>query len=162
MKHKAIKYCVAVVLRSGHRNHEYLAVRRPDDDVDLAGNWGLPAVTLQPDETPEDGARRVCREKLGCSAEPIRFLGAMHQERNSYNIVLMDIEMMLVGTEQPDIAQAQTTATAYIAQKWSKDPKELLPSARHGSCCSSIFLQDQGIVQRDDWVLSLAGSSRVG
>jgi len=142
--------------------HEYLAVRRPEDDVDLGGNWGLPAVTLRPDESPEDGARRVCTEKLGCKAEPIRFLGAMHQVRNRYDIVLMDIEMILVSTTQPDVSQAQTTATAYVAQKWSADPKELLPSARHGSCCSSIFLQDQGLLKREDWTLSLAGSLLVG
>ncbi len=162
MKRKNIKYCVAVVLRHGHRPGDYLAVRRPADDADLAGNWGLPAVTLRPDESPEDGARRVCREKLDCEAEPIRFLGAMHQERNTYDIVLMDIEMILVGIAQPDVLKAQTTATAYVAQKWTNNPIELLPSAQHGSCCSSIFLQDQGVMTRDEWTLSLAGTSIVG
>lgn len=112
MKPKTIKYGIAIILRSGHRPGEYLIVRRPSDDADLAGSWGLPAITLKPDESPEDGARRVCKEKPGCSAEPIRFLGAMHQERNSYNLLLMDVEMILLGATQPDVTQAQTTGTA--------------------------------------------------
>jgi ADP-ribose pyrophosphatase YjhB (NUDIX family) len=160
--YKPIKYSVAVILRSGRRPGSFLTVKRPHSDADMGGNWGLPAVTLQTDESPEDGARRVCKEKLGCTAEPIRFLGAMHQERNGYDLVLMDIEMILLGSDLPDVGAAVTTGTAYIEQLWADNPGVLLASAEHGSCCSSIFLADQGILSRDEWKLSLKGSSLVG
>lgn len=159
---KPVKYTVAVVIRSGHRPGKFLVVKRPSGDKDLAGSWGLPAVTLQPYESPEDGARRACFEKLGCRAEPIRFLGAMHQQRNEYDIVLMDIEVMLLGAALPNVKHATSSTTTYVTQKWTHDPKVLLPSAQHGSCCSSIFLADQGVITRDAWKRSLVGSTLVG
>lgn len=57
---KQIKYVVAVVLLN--KNGEYLAVKRPDDDPDLGGAWGLPAVTFSEGELPETAALRVCEE----------------------------------------------------------------------------------------------------
>ncbi len=159
---KPIKYTVAVALKPEPDSAQFLVVKRPDDDPDLAGNWGLPAVTMRADELPEDAARRVCIEKLNCSAEPQRFLGAMFQTRNSYDIILMDIEMVLAPDERPSVAKAQTENTAYIDQKWTNDPLDLLPSAKRGSCCSSILLTDRGLLDRDGWVASLEGHDAVG
>jgi len=157
---KRIKYVVAIVLKSKRNSDEFLVVKRPDDDPDLGGAWGFPAATLKPGELPEDGARRICREKLNCTAEPARFLGLMFQKRNSYDIFLMDIEMELTDG-QPDVHAANTEHTAYVDQKWSADPLDLMPSARHGSCCSSIFLTDRGLLDRGDWIASLEGSDKV-
>ena len=42
-----------------------LLVRRPDDDDDLPGVWGLPAASLAEGESEEDAVRRAGREKLG-------------------------------------------------------------------------------------------------
>jgi ADP-ribose pyrophosphatase YjhB (NUDIX family) len=157
---KLTKYSLAVVLKNG--KDEFLAVKRPEDDIDHAGHWGLPAVSLMPGELPEQAALRTCREKLGCEAKAERFLGIMHQKRNAYDIFLMDVEMTLTGNEQPDIAKAKTEGTAYIDQKWATNPEILLESAKAGSCCSTIFLTDQGLLGRDDWVASLEGSDDVG
>lgn len=159
---KQIKYTVAVVLKNTHNPDEFLLVRRPDDDPDLAGGWGLPAVTLRPGELPEEGAKRVCQEKLHCDARPMRFLGIMFQKRNSYDIFLMDVDMLLSGDRQPDVHAAQTEHTAYVEQKWSTDPMDVMPSAKKGSCCSSIFLTDKGLLDRDAWIASLEGSDIVG
>lgn len=158
---KQIKYTVAVVLKNKDNPDEFLAVKRPADDPDLRGHWGLPAATLRPGELPEDAARRVCKEKLGCEAKPGRFLGIMFQKRNSYDIFLMDIEMTLIGDRQPDVHAANTENTAYVEQKWSSDPMDLMPSAKGGSCCSSIFLTDRGLLDRDEWIASLEGSDTV-
>src|SRR5437867_224329 len=108
---KPIKYVVAVVIKPSKNSDEFLIVKRPDDDPDLRGSWGLPAVTLQPGELPEAGALRVCKEKLNCDATADCFLGIMFQKRNRCDIFLMDIEMTLLGTRQPDVAQAITTHT---------------------------------------------------
>ena len=42
-----------------------LLVLRPQDDPEFPGAWGLPAVSLQGEETLEEAALRVAREKLG-------------------------------------------------------------------------------------------------
>ncbi len=141
---------------------KFLIVKRPSDDPDLKDAWGLPAVTLLPGEMPEDGARRACREKLGCRAMPVRFLGSMTQRRNTYDLVLMDIEMVLASGEEASSAKAQTEGTVYVAHAWTTDPLKLMPSAKHGSCCSSIFLTDRGLLDRDTWIASLEGSDIVG
>lgn len=159
---KQVKYTVAIVLKNKTNPEEFLVVKRPDDDPDLRGEWGLPAVTLHPGELPEDGVRRACKEKLGCTAESIRFLGIMFQKRNSYDIFLMDIEMMLTDGQVADIHQASTEHTAYTDQKWTTDPMDLMRSAKNGSCCSSIFLNDRGLLDRDEWIASLEGSDTVG
>ncbi len=159
---KAIKYVVAVVLKNKQNPDEFLVVRRPDDDPDLGGHWGFPATTMKPGELPEQAARRICREKLGCDAEVTRFLGIMYQKRNSYDIFLMDIDMVLADGQQPDVGAAETENTAYVEQKWSTDPMDLMTSAKGGSCCSSIFLTDKNLLDREEWISSLEGSSSVG
>lgn len=156
---KSIKYVVAVVLLNG--KGEYLTVKRSEDDPDLRGAWGLPAAKMTEGELPEEAALRVCREKLACTAKPKRFLGLMFQKRNSYDIFLMDIEMVLDEGTQPDTSKAQSEHTVYIDQKWSNEPLDLMPSAKHGSCCSSIFLTDRGLLDRKEWIASLEGSDLV-
>ena len=158
---KQVKYTVAVVLTHKDKPDEFLVVLRPEDDPDLRGEWGLPAATLVENELPEQAAARVCKEKLNCKAVPKRFLGMMYQKRNSYDIFLMDIEMELIEGSSPDVHSSDTTHTAYVEQKWTNDPLDLLPSARNGSCCSSIFLTDRGLLDRNEWVASLKGSDLV-
>ena len=85
---------------------------------------------MQPGELPEQAAHRICKEKLNCETEAMRFLGIMFQKRNSYGIFLMDVEMMLANGQQPDVHAATTEHTAYVDQKWSSDPMDLIPSAK--------------------------------
>lgn len=159
---KPVKYTVAVILRDRANPKGFLVVQRPPDDRDLGGHWGFPAATLKSGELIEMAAQRVCREKLHCAAVPTRFVGAMFQKRNNYDLLLVDIEMLLVGDQQPDCHQATTTRTRYVDQKWTTDPLVLLPGAQKGSCCSSIFLTDEGLLNRADWIGSLEGSRTVG
>jgi 8-oxo-dGTP diphosphatase len=158
---KKIKYTVAIVLTDRNRPGEFLAVKRPDDDPDLGGEWGFPAISLRPGELPEEGALRACREKLNCEAVPKRFLGLMFQRRNSYDIFLMDIEMELTKGTEPDVHKANTEVTQYVDQIWTNDPMIQMSSARKGSCCSSIFLTDRELLDRDEWISSLEGSDIV-
>jgi ADP-ribose pyrophosphatase YjhB (NUDIX family) len=159
---KQIKYVVAVVLKNNQNPDEFLVVKRPDDDPDLGGHWGFPATSMNPGELPEDAAKRICKEKLNCEAEATRFLGIMFQKRNSYDIFLMDVDMLLIGQNQPDVHSANTENTAYVDQKWTTDPNDLMASAKGGSCCSSIFLTDRNLLDREEWINSLEGSDKVG
>src|SRR5687768_8135742 len=108
----------AVVRRAGEPG--FLAVRRPLDDDRLPGVWGLPAVTLSQGELPEEGVRRIGREKLGVELSPTRFIGIRSANRGPYELILMDIEATLVSGE-PHVAGAATTATRYIDQRWTDD-----------------------------------------
>jgi len=159
---KETKYVVAVILKNKANPDQFLVVKRPDDDPDLGGHWGFPAATMMPGELPEQTAKRICKEKLNCGAETTRFLGIMFQKRNSYDIFLMDVDMILLDGEEPDVRAATTKNTAYVGQKWSSDPEDLRTSANGGSCCSSIFLTDKGLLDKDAWIASLEGSDTVG
>ncbi len=159
---KQTKYVVAVILKNKVNPEQFLVVKRPDEDPDLGGHWGFPAATMKPGELPEQAARRICNEKLNCEAEPIRFLGIMFQKRNSYDIFLMNIDMLVADGEMPDVHAAKTERTAYVNQKWSTDAEDLRASANGGSCCSSIFLTDRGLLDKDAWITSLEGSNTVG
>ncbi|MEK7526236.1 MAG: NUDIX domain-containing protein [Patescibacteria group bacterium] len=159
---KPVKYVVSVVLKKNSKNEDFLVVKRPDGDPDLGGHWGFPSVTLKHGELPEEGAKRVCIEKLGCECTPIRFLGIMFQKRNSYDIFLMDVEAELVEGTNPDVKKANSEATIYVDQKWSTDPMDLMKGAEMGSCCASIFLTDRGVLDKDKWIESLEGSDTVG
>jgi 8-oxo-dGTP diphosphatase len=158
---KVTKYVVSVILKKGTAG-DFLVVKRPDNDPDLGGHWGFPSVTLKENEFPEEGAHRVCVEKLGCRCKPTRFLGLMFQKRNSYDIFLMDIEAELVKGSKPDVTKAPSEATVYVGQKWSTDPMDLMPAAEKGSCCASIFLTDRGLLNKNKWIKSLEGSETVG
>lgn len=157
---KQVKYVVAVVLKNN--DNGFLVVKRPDDDPDLGGHWGFPAGTLKPGELPEQAAKRICKEKLNCGTDATRFLGLMFQKRNNYDIFLMDLDMILAEGQQPDVHAATTENTAYVDQKWSSNPQDLMASAEGGSCCSSIFLADRGLLDRERWIDSLEGSDTVG
>lgn len=159
---KPIKYTVAAIIKNNKNPEEFLVVKRPDDDPDLGGHWGFPAVTMKPGELPEQAAKRICKEKLNCDAKATRFLGIMFQKRNNYDIFLMDIEMLLEDDSRPNVRAATTEHTTYVDQKWSTDPEDLRRSAEGGSCCSSIFLSDRGLLDKDDWIASLEGSGTVG
>lgn len=158
---KLVKYVVSVVLKKNPKSGEFLIVKRPENDPDLGGNWGFPSVTLRNGELPEEGAKRVCVEKINCKCSPSRFLGIMFQKRNSYDIFLMDVEADLVVGTDPDVTKSNSEATVYLDQKWSNDPNDLMLAAKKGSCCASIFLTDRGLLDKDKWIESLEGSDIV-
>jgi len=94
---KPVKHSVAVLIRNDRR---VLAIRRPDDDDELPGSWGLPAGTLRGSEDAEDLIRRIGREKLGVRLSPSRKLGAGIQERPGYRLEMELWEVEMAGTPQ--------------------------------------------------------------
>ncbi|HSX34629.1 MAG TPA: NUDIX hydrolase [Candidatus Saccharimonadales bacterium] len=152
---KPMRNAIAVVLRSNAHPGAFLAVLRPNEGGDLQGIWGLPAVRMRPGELPEDAARRVCREKLGCEAVPLRLTGTMFQKRPEYDMFFMDMEMLVVDGGTANVHAATSKDTVYVNQRWAKNPRILLPAARKGSCCSTIFLTQCGVLQRGEWVTTL-------
>lgn len=161
---KPMRNAIAVVLRHPDKPGAFLVVKRPNETSEggaLSGVWGLPATRMREGELPEDAARRVCREKLGCDAVPLHLVGTMFQQRDRYEMFFMDVEMLLVGDSPPDVAAARTDSTVYVAQRWVTDGSVLLPAAKNGSCCSTIFLTSQGLLDKSEWVTTMGRSKAV-
>jgi len=90
-----VKHSVAVLIRKGT---QILALRRPDDDDELPGIWGLPAGTLRPSETVEDLIRRIGRDKLGVQLRGIRKINEGRQQRSHYQLEMQLWEAELTDT----------------------------------------------------------------
>lgn len=113
-----------------------LLVRRPDDDADLPGVWGLPAASLFEGESEEDAVRRAAREKLGIDVQPLCPVGSEGTMTDwSAEIV--------VG--RPSVPQNGPN-TQYTELRWG-GARDLVPAARQGSLCSRALLRARGL----DW-----------
>jgi ADP-ribose pyrophosphatase YjhB (NUDIX family) len=119
-----------------------LLVRRPEDDEELPGLWGLPAASLNQDESEEDAVRRAGRTKLGVEVRPLRPLGEAVGERPAYRIRMRDWAAEIVAG-RPAVPQAGG-GTQYDELRWG-DAAELLPAARAGSLCCRVLLESRGL-----------------
>jgi 8-oxo-dGTP diphosphatase len=120
-----IKHSVAVVILNGS---QVLTIRRPDDDDELAGIWGLPAGTCRGAETVEQVIGRIGHEKLGVTLEPIRRVELGTQDRAAYRLEMELWEASMKGTP------------TYREWKWS--PVNVLePGAAQGSLCCELALR---------------------
>lgn len=139
-----IKRAVALAVHSHRHPGLVLAVKRPETSgEELPGLWGLPATSLRPGETPEKGARRAAREKLGLDVAVGRALGSDRQPRRTY-ILHMTVFEAEVGERQPHLpeAPAPASATYYTDWQWA-DPSLLQEAAQEGSLCSQVYLKAQ-------------------
>jgi 8-oxo-dGTP diphosphatase len=121
-----IKHSVAVLIKNGDR---VLAIRRPDDDDELPGIWGLPAASYREDETLEELIDRIGRDKLHVVLTPKRRLTAGVQDRIRYRL---EMELWEAG---------MTGAPRGI--EWGWMPLETLRAgSEKGSLCCSLALSD--------------------
>jgi 8-oxo-dGTP diphosphatase len=119
-----VKHSVAVMIQ---RDDQILAIRRPDDDDELPGIWGLPAGTCRSGETVEQVIRRVGRDKLGVTLEPTRKIAFGSQDRPAYKLEMELWEASMDGTP------------SYREWKWS--PVDLLAAgADRGSLCCQLAI----------------------
>lgn len=91
-----LKHSVAVAIFNGDNGDQILAIRRPDDDDELPGIWGLPAGTIRNEETVDDVIRRIGREKLGVILMPVRKLSEGRQRRATY---ILEMELWEASME---------------------------------------------------------------
>lgn len=113
-----------------------LLVRRPDDDRDLPGVWGLPAASLEGGESQEDAVRRSAREKLGVEVRVGQMIGE--------ELTMTDWLVEIVAGE-PSVPQAGPN-TQYAELRWG-EAADLAPAAQQGSLCSRVLLRARGL----DW-----------
>lgn len=114
-------------------------MRRPDDDEELPGLWGLPAGTLAGRETWEEAVWRAGREKLGVEVRPVRLLEEGRQERGEGRLHMRLYEAELQRGE-PTVPQPVRGVTQYTAWDWAA-PDRLEEAAAAGSLCSRLCLR---------------------
>ena len=118
-----------------------LLVRRPDDDADLPGVWGLPAASLREGESEREALLRVGRDKLGVEVESFEPIGEDEAERADHRIEMRDWSAR-IAAGAPAVPQARE-GTQYVEWRWG-DPAELGPAARAGSVCARVLLRALG------------------
>src|SRR5215510_6820063 len=120
-----VKHSVAVLIRRGD---EILSIRRPQDDDELPGIWGIPAGTLRGNETIEDLIERIGRDKLGVKLAPIRKLGTGTQDRPRYRLEMELWEVLMEGVP------------THPEWKWAS--LDLLrPGMKAGSLCCELAIK---------------------
>lgn len=125
-----IKHSVAVLI---FRGDQILLVRRPDDDDELPGIWGLPAGTCRGTERTEDVIRRIGRDKLGVTLSAARQLSSGTQERPAYRLEMELWEATMEGI--PTLSE------------WQWSGFDLLkPGAAKGSLCCTLAIKSKGRV----------------
>ena len=120
-----VKQAIAVVIRNGDR---IVAIRRPDDDDELPGIWGLPAGSFRKNETLEDLIRRIGRVRLGVSLTAKRKLAEGAQDRKRYRLKMELWEAEMEG------------APGEIQWKWTTF-ETLRHGSEQGSLCCSLALE---------------------
>jgi len=90
----SIKHSVAVLIRRGD---EILSTRRPDNDDELPGIWGLPAGTARGEETTAEVISRIGHDKLGVKLTPLRRLALGAQNREKYRLEMELWEVSMEG-----------------------------------------------------------------
>ena len=126
-----------------------LAVLRPDEPgQELPGVWGLPAVTLRAGESPEEGLRRLGREKLGAELTPLRSLAEGEQPRAGYTLRMTVYEASISGEPRPvgrpsghlPRRTPDASGTLYEAIDWRPTPA-FREAADRGSLCCRLLLE---------------------
>ena len=89
-----VKRSVAVLIRNGDL---ILSTRRPDDDDELPGVWGLPAGSYRDSESLHDLVFRIGRDKLGVVLRPVHRLSEGSQQRSEYLLQMELWETQMTG-----------------------------------------------------------------
>ena len=121
---KRDKHSVAVLVRRGGR---LLSLRRPDDDDELPGIWGLPAGSFRTGETRAVLVRRIGDHKLGVELEVGPVLASDRQIRAAYILEM-------------DLVEARMNGTPTRGEWTWAGPEILEPGRKDGSLCCELAL----------------------
>jgi|GEM_PF-132650 len=122
---KTVKHSVAVLIRNEDR---ILTVRRPDDEAELPGIWGLPAGTYRGSESLPDLVHRIGKEKLGVLLLPLRKIAEGLQERAQYQLRMELWEARMEGEPK------------HVAWRWAA-LSALEDGRSRGSLCCELALR---------------------
>ncbi|MEE2656854.1 MAG: NUDIX hydrolase [Chloroflexota bacterium] len=135
-------HAIAVVIANPLDDSLFLTVRRPYDDVDLPGIWGLPATVIKHGESPHTAAQRIATLKLGGKMTLGVMLAEGTQERATQHLV-MSLYAATLGSSLLKFPNPTTNVdgvTYYIGWKWASI-KTLTAGAQMGSLCCQLALE---------------------
>lgn len=132
---KPIKNAISYVIYN--KDRKFLSVKRPDDDIDLPGMWGLPAGNVKDGETFEEAVLRSGRQKLGVELRIAKYINEGELERKDYILHMKLYEAEIVHGE-PSVPQ-QAEGTQYQAWKWAA-ADDIKETAQKGSLCCRLYL----------------------
>ena len=142
----AQKRSVALAIRPQYDGSRVLLVRRPDDDDEFPGAWGLPAATCIGPETLEEAAQRIGQGKLGVEVRLGEVIGFGVQDRDDYVIEMHLFEARLHGTAPTLVVEPRGSGlTHYTSWRWG-EPSDLVESAGMGSLCGRLLLEATGVI----------------
>lgn len=138
---ESVRTSLAVLCRHPEYPESILLVQRPEDDPELPGIWGLPAVSLREGEDDHAALERLATTKLGSSFVGVRLCGEGEQYRPHYRL-RMRLYAAILGTPAPRLPERSkdSAVTLYRAWRWGR-LEELRPSAAAGSLCSQLALR---------------------
>jgi ADP-ribose pyrophosphatase YjhB (NUDIX family) len=120
-----VKRSIAVLIRDGAR---ILALRRPDDDDELPGVWGLPAGSFREEESLDQLIERIGRDKLGVKLNALGKIAEGTQDRPAYRLVMELWEVSMEG--------------APTRGRWQWSSIDILrPGEGAGSMCCALALK---------------------
>lgn len=134
---------VAAAVRHPADPDRLLLVRRPPDDPELPGVWGLPAASLAAGESAEEAVVRIGGEKLGVELRPLGALERGEALRPGQRLEMELWAAALVGGE-PRVPQPRPGVTQYVDLRWG-EPAELSAGAEAGSLCCRLALAAGGV-----------------
>lgn len=134
-----MKEAVACVVYRDRSRCEVLMVLRPEDDPDLPGVWGFPAVSRRPGESWEGAVARIGRDKLGVPLRTVGLLAEGEGPRGS-EVLHMRLYEARVEGGGPRVPQPARGVTQYPSWRWGGSLL-LEPGARQGSLCCRLFLE---------------------
>lgn len=141
---KKLTESVSIVIYD-KKHQKVLTTRRPLNDAEQPGMWGFPATSRRdPDESWEDLAIKTAKTKLGVDVRVVKLIGEDTIDRGDYTLNLKDYECEIVSGE-PSVPQPTDGHTQYIELRYTDDYKPLIETAKAGSLCTKIFLEDKGI-----------------
>lgn len=144
---ESVRYALAVLCRHPEHPERILLVQRPEDDPELPGIWGLPAVSLRDGEDDHAALERLATTKLGTTLLAPHLCGEGEQRRPHYRLRMRLYEAVLQPpTPKLPPRSGYSEVTLYRAWRWGR-LEDLRPSAAAGSLCSQLALRfcDGGI-----------------
>lgn len=121
-----------------------LLVKRPLEDAELPGVWGLPACSLEAEESWRQAARRCARVKLGVQLKAVELAGGGRQERSDYALHMRLFSARLTAGEKPKVPQPDAEMTQYSACRWAPKSEALdvfKKGAGQGSLCCALAVK---------------------
>ncbi|MEX2530152.1 MAG: NUDIX domain-containing protein [Gemmatimonadota bacterium] len=135
----AVRRVVSLAIRCPEDPGRVLVVRRPDDDPDLPGVWGLPAGRIREGEGRRNSVQRIGLEKLGVGVEPGALLNHGRTRRREYHLEMELVDARLMEGK-PMVPQGHHGITQYTEWRWGCGV-DLEPAAALGSLCCRLFLE---------------------